>query len=113
VADVEHAIHLRQVPPEASRQLGLPDPLGGVKARRKLDLKPDIHVRRVFWRTGLVARNEVSDKALIDAARCLAPDYPAVLDAPAWDIGRQWCRPRRPNCSDCPIGEVCRRVTDR
>jgi len=87
--------------------------LGGKKARRELDLKPDIHVRRLFWRAGLVRGNESSDTQIIEAARQFAPDYPAALDAPAWDIGRLWCRPSRPKCDECPIGGVCPKETGR
>jgi len=83
--------------------------LGGKKARPQLDLKPDIHVRRVFYRGGLVSKG-CSDQDLIRAGRDLAPGFPAALDAPAWDIGRLWCRPNRPKCAECPIGSVCPRV---
>lgn len=86
------------------RKFGL---LGRKKARRHLDPKPDIHVRRVFQRTRLVEGRRVSDADIIAAARRLAPDFPASLDAPAWDIGRQWCRPARPKCSDCPVNAAC------
>jgi endonuclease III len=83
--------------------------LGGKKARRHLDPKPDVHVRRVFQRAGLVEPGS-SAGAVIEAARHLAPDFPASLDAPAWDIGHNWCRPSRPNCDECPLSAVCPRV---
>lgn len=83
--------------------------LGGKKASKQLDVKPDVHVCRVFQRSGLMSQGAPPQSA-VDAARSLAPDFPASLDAPAWDIGRQWCRPQRPACGECPIGGVCPRV---
>ena len=84
--------------------------LGGKKARRRLDVKPDIHVNRVFRRTGIVASKSPTDNEIIEAARTLAPDYPGALDAPAWEIGQKWCRPTRPRCSDCKLTASCPRV---
>lgn len=83
--------------------------LGGRKARRQLDPKPDVHVRRVFQRVGLIEPGW-SMNAVIEAARDLAPDFPGSLDAPAWEIGRNWCRPSRPHCDECPVSAVCPRV---
>jgi endonuclease III len=84
--------------------------VGGKKARPLLDPKPDIHVCRVFQRTGLVRGGPATASAVIQAAKTLAPDYPAVLDAPAWEIGRKWCRPRRPRCRQCPILRACPKI---
>ncbi len=83
--------------------------LGGKSARRHLDVKPDIHVKRVFRRAGLV-RAGASDDEVVDAARTVARDFPGALDAPAWDIGSKWCRPARPRCSECPLSAPCPRL---
>lgn len=83
--------------------------LGGRDALTKLDIKPDTLLQRVFRRAGLVTRRASFDDYL-SAARTLAPDFPAVLDAPAWDIGRNWCRPRRPDCISCPLGKCCPKI---
>ncbi len=83
--------------------------LGGKKARPHLDVKPDIHVRRVFQRAGLIPQGAPL-QAVVEAARQLAPDFPASLDAPAWEIGRSWCGPKRPKCAECPIHRDCPRV---
>ena len=82
--------------------------LGGKKALKDLDIKPDIHVMRVFKRAGLIEKNG-SKKDAIAAARKFAPRFPGALDPPAWEIGRSWCRPSNPKCDDCPIGSVCPR----
>jgi endonuclease III len=83
--------------------------LGGRRACQKLDVKPDRQVRRVFLRTGLIQR-WATDTELMQTARDLAPDFPASLDAPSWEIGRNWCRPTRPKCSDCPLYGICPQV---
>ncbi len=82
--------------------------LGGRTARRQLDVKPDIHVQRVFRRAGFVER--ASPDEVVQAARRLSPDFPASLDAPAWEIGSKWCRPQRPRCSECPLDKTCPRI---
>lgn len=83
--------------------------LGGKSAAKSLDVKVDVHIRRVFARSGLVTPN-ASDSQVVDAARRLAPDYPAALDSGAWDIGRNWCHKGRPNCEDCPLSRSCPKV---
>lgn len=83
--------------------------LGGKMARRQLDPKPDVHVQRVFQRSGLTKRSS-SAQAVVDAARALAPDFPGSLDAPAWEVGRNWCRPSRPRCAECAIDGVCPKI---
>jgi uncharacterized HhH-GPD family protein len=70
----------------------------------------DVHVRRVFLRSGLIDQD--TPEAVAAAARLACPDAPGTLDLPAWLVGRQWCRPRSPRCEDCRLGDVCpRRVS--
>jgi endonuclease III len=45
-------------------------------------------------------------------ARALHPERPGALDMPAWDIGRRWCHPTRPECLGCPINAACPRLID-
>ena len=70
-----------------------------------IDVKPDVHVMRVFKRTE-VTQTENARKAA-EAARELNPHFPGELDWPAWDIGIKWCRPTNPLCDDCPLTMVC------
>lgn len=77
-----------------------------VGQERHIDVKPDVHVRRVFERTG-IARPPASESDTVRAARRLSPDYPAALDPPAWHVGRTWCRPRAPACGSCPVVDAC------
>jgi uncharacterized HhH-GPD family protein len=82
------------------RDLGVP-----VKDRSGIDVSCDVHVMRVFSRTGLVDTRSESD--VIHTARALNPEYPGALDLPAWDIGRRWCHEGYPDCVACPINGVC------
>lgn len=89
-----------------ARKYGL---VGGKRSLRDLDVKPDVQVKRVFRRTGLVSQKATNDE-VVEVARDLANDYPASLDAPAWEIGREYCRPKRPKCFDCPVSIGCRKI---
>ncbi|QGF22599.1 DUF6884 domain-containing protein [Raineyella fluvialis] len=60
----------------------------------------DVHVRRVFLRTGLVDRDDIRE--VTRAARSLYPARPGYLDLPAWLIGRGWCHATGPDCAQCP-----------
>ncbi len=74
-----------------------------------MDPKPDVNVQRVFARLGLCGRNP-SEGEVIRTARRVHPEYPGILDGPAWHIGRSWCHSESPSCSDCPMADVCSKV---
>ena len=69
----------------------------------------DVHVRRVFLRSGLVADD--TPDAVVEAAALACPEAPGTLDLPTWLIGRETCRPKSPRCDACRIGDVCARMT--
>lgn len=71
----------------------------------------DVHVRRVFLRTGLVDVD--SREAIERAAMEACPESPGRLDLPAWLIGRDSCRPRKPACNACRLSAVCPRIIAR
>lgn len=75
------------------------------------DIAYDVHVRRVFLRTGLAATDDVGE--MVESARSLSPERPGRLDFPAWDIGRRWCRPGAPLCDPCALCGVCPKLVDR
>lgn len=68
----------------------------------------DVHVRRVFLRTGLAAAD--TREAVEAAARAACSESPGTLDLPAWLIGRDWCRPREPRCESCRLRDACPRL---
>lgn len=71
----------------------------------KMDVKPDVHIIRVFQRLGFIS--ELTSNAALEAARKLNPEFPGALDAPAWYIGRNWCNSYNPRCDQCPVTNVC------
>lgn len=85
----------------------------GVKIRDKsgIDVSYDIMVRRVFLRTGIAKSDSL--KEIVEAARDLNPSYPGELDYPAWIIGRTWCLPKRPKCSECAVSSACSKINVR
>jgi uncharacterized HhH-GPD family protein len=75
------------------------------------DIAYDVHVRRVFLRTGLAERDDVGH--MVAVARAVHPERPGELDNPAWDVGRRWRRPSEPDCPSCPLLVVCPRLIER
>lgn len=75
------------------------------------DVAVDIHLRRVFLRTGLVERDD--PRTMVEAARDLYPELPGALDPPAWTIGRRWCHAGEPECPDCPLTHICPKLLER
>jgi uncharacterized HhH-GPD family protein len=67
----------------------------------------DVHVRRVFLRSGLV--EEDTPQAVARAAALACPRAPGSLDLATWLIGRTWCRSRKAECEVCRLGRVCPR----
>ena len=76
---------------------------GGEESFRYLVPKEDVHTKTVFRRAGLTDGKQT----VVDIAKELNPDFPAILDEPAWIIGRKYCFKRNPNCEECPITKVC------
>ena len=77
----------------------------GPKGLQQIDVKPDRQLVRVFHRTGLI--RERNENASVKVARELHPEFPGLLDWPAWEIGRSWCDENDPACAHCPLGAVC------
>lgn len=74
-----------------------------------IDISPDVQVKRVFTRLGLISKNS-SNEELIYCARELNPSYPGIFDLPAWEIGREWCRPQNPSCNKCYLNKECPKI---
>ena len=71
-----------------------------------IDISVDVHVRRVFTRLGLIKKDATVDE-VIYRARALHPEFPGLMDLPAWNIGYNWCKPNQPKCSDCDLASLC------
>jgi endonuclease-3 len=76
---------------------------------RTMDVKPDVHIVRVFQRLGFIS--VPNETEALEAARKLNPEYPGALDAPTWVVGKKWCTPFAPQCPACPLSRVCPKVT--
>jgi endonuclease III len=79
-----------------------------MKDRICIDISPDVQVKKVFIRLGLLPRG-ASNEQLIYLCRELNPEYPGVFDFSAWDIGRRWCRKENPDCKNCYLNEHCQK----
>lgn len=71
-----------------------------------IDVSVDVQVRRVLTRLGLSRTNDDVEE-ITYLARALHPEFPGLLDFPAWEIGRKWCRPNEPLCDQCMMAMVC------
>lgn len=74
-----------------------------------IDISPDVHVIRVMKRMGFVPA-DANIEMVIYKAREINPEFPGIIDFSCWEIGREWCRPQNPNCSECKVGSECKRV---
>lgn len=73
-----------------------------------LDISPDIHIRRVMYRIGLIDDMDDSD-LVIYRAKSISPEYPGLMDECFWDMGRECCHPSNPDCIKCKLQDVCSR----
>lgn len=71
-----------------------------------IDISADVHIRRVFSRLGLSPTN-ASIEQIIYKARSLHPKFPGIMDSPCWEIGRNWCKAKVPNCGACYMNDLC------
>lgn len=71
-----------------------------------IDVSPDIHVRRVMYRLGLIDQN-ATNEMIIYKAREMCPDFPGIIDFSLWEIGRTWCRPKDSDCNNCIVSSEC------
>lgn len=71
-----------------------------------IDVSADVHVRRVFGRLGLCSADATIEQ-VIYKARALNPEFPGIVDSPAFDIGRTWCHATDPMCDACYMQEIC------
>ncbi|HZU51163.1 MAG TPA: hypothetical protein VE968_04730 [Sphingomicrobium sp.] len=82
-----------------------------ISAMEGSDVAYDVHVRRVFLRTGLAQRDELDH--IVAVARALHPERPGEIDMPTWLIGRQWCHAGTPDCGACPLNSTCPKIVSR
>lgn len=74
-----------------------------------IDISPDVHIVKIMKRTGLVPK-EAGIDSVIYKARELNPEFPGIIDYACWEIGRNWCKKSKPDCNNCPISSVCKKI---
>lgn len=74
-----------------------------------IDISPDVHVKRVFKRMGLVKDINNVDK-IIYKAKSISPEFPGVLDLTCWKLGKDVCRPKNPKCEICLFKDECPKI---
>lgn len=79
-----------------------------VKEKFSIDISPDVHIMRIFYRLGLISSKKAKEEAIY-MARALHPEYPGILDYFCWNVGRNFCHPNTPNCSGCPLTSFCKK----
>jgi endonuclease III len=72
-----------------------------------IDISPDVHIIRVMKRIGYVPENAGNDM-IIYKARELNPEFPGIIDFSCWEIGRNWCKPNKPDCTNCIVKAECK-----
>ena len=75
-----------------------------------IEISADVHVRRVFGRLVLCG-SDATIAQVMYKARALHPRFPGLMDLPCWEIGRNWCKARGPQCSACYMNDLCPTVT--
>jgi hypothetical protein len=73
-----------------------------------IDVSPDVHVRRVMSRMGLVEKKASNDK-IIYKARELCPEFPGIIDYSLWLLGRTTCKAGSVDCENCLVKKECAR----
>jgi endonuclease III len=82
----------------------------GVRFPDRAESRVLVHpsVWRVLSRLGLASNEDPA--AGSQAIAQLHNGYPAEIDVPLWNIGRQWCRIWKPLCVDCLLAGYCPRI---
>jgi endonuclease-3 len=71
------------------------------------NVKADMHVKRVLGRA-IRGRAIDRDVDAIQLAQRICPENPGDIDLALFDIGKEYCKPTQPRCSECPLGSICK-----
>lgn len=78
-----------------------------VRDKVSIDISPDVHVKKVFYRMGFIDRRDNDE--VIYKAREIYPMFPGIIDFATWEIGRTFCLEKNPKCSECPLSTSCKK----
>lgn len=82
-----------------------------MKDRICIDISPDVHIKTVFKRLGLLFDNPSAEEAIYKA-RELNPEYPGIFDFSVFEIGKKWCKASNPLCKKCYLNKYCPKRID-
>lgn len=80
-----------------------------------IDIAPDVHIKRVFHRVGLVPYlkdSEIERIYTVCRARDISPEFPGLMDGLCWEVGRNYCQANNPKCTSCPFDYFCEKKFD-
>ncbi|MCL2318404.1 MAG: hypothetical protein FWC44_05085 [Methanomassiliicoccaceae archaeon] len=85
-----------------------------LRDKYSIDISPDVHVKRVFYRMGLlndcgdIPFSEIDQTRVVYKAREINPEFPGILDLLCWQIGEQRiCTNSICKCSECKLNAIC------
>jgi endonuclease-3 len=67
----------------------------------------DTHIHRVTKRLGLVDDKAGPTEVKIVLENSLPSGEYLFADGAILSIGKEYCRPRKPRCRECPLGKLC------
>lgn len=93
-----------------SRDYGIP-----LRDLTAVDISPDVHVKRIMYRLGLVECGgdwqKIDSSTIIRKAALLHIDFPGIFDLLFWDIGKKGiCENNKCHAERCPFGEFCPKI---
>jgi len=85
-----------------------------LRDKYSIDISPDVHVKRVFYRMGLLDKDndtpfsEMDGARVVYKAREINPVFPGILDLLCWQIGEQRiCTNTICRCNECKLNAIC------
>ncbi len=81
-----------------------------------IDISPDIHVKRVMYKLGLLPQEKNVDFSKIEAtkvvykAKSMNPEFPGIFDLAFWKVGNEKiCMNKKCNEAQCIFGRICKK----
>jgi hypothetical protein len=79
-----------------------------------IDVSPDVHVKRIFYRLGFVENINGTDYSVLITARDLNPKYPGMCDLLCWEIGASGICVndiKKCKCGSCQFNNICPKIS--
>jgi endonuclease III len=64
----------------------------------------------VLYRLGV--STAPTEKAALEASRKMNSEFPGIIDAALWHLGREFCSASNPDCASCPLRHLCAKRID-